>query len=138
MKKLFILTCMLLIVFASCKDKVGFNQPAFVGYWYGTSDGVKYSLKITADSHAIYIVTSPGSDPVTIEGTARANTTRMNLSSRQYFDIVAYPHAIDTTVERFYIPINDTLFALAMYKMTLNGLHKASKDIPSGEWVYYK
>ena len=110
----------------------------FLGYWYGTNGTSKYWLNINMDSHAVYKIEWPDSNSVSIEGTARANATRLNIGSRPYFDVSQYPRIIDTTTERTYIPAPDGTLFLATFKMTLNGLHKAKEDIPTGDFVFYK
>ncbi|MEI6851579.1 MAG: hypothetical protein WCL06_02005 [Bacteroidota bacterium] len=137
-KSLFLLAAILLFTISSCKDKVTLSQPAFIGYWYGTNGSTKFILNIDLKSHATYKIEWPDSNSVTIEGTARANTTRLNITSKQYFEVVEYPHQIDTLADPYFIPAPDGSAFRANYRMVLNGLHKAKQDIPTGDFKFYK
>jgi hypothetical protein len=138
MKKSLALIILIVVSLFSCKEKVNYSSPAFIGYWWGTNSSATYALNIDIESHAVYKIAWPGSESVLMEGTARANTTRLNINSKQYFDIEEYPHVIDTTVELFYIPNPGGAPFAAHFKMILNGPHKADDGVPSGTWAYYK
>jgi hypothetical protein len=138
MKKSLALFILITLSLFSCKEKVNYSSPAFIGYWWGTNSSATYSLNIDVESHARYEIAWPGSASVVMEGTARANTTRLNINSKQYFDIEEYPHVIDTTVELFLIPNGDGTTYAAHYKMILRGPHKADAGVPSGKWEYFK
>ncbi len=138
MKKSLILLVFITLVLFSCKEKVTGYSPAFLGYWYGTNGNAKYILNIDLESHAVYKIDWPESNSVTIEGTARANTRRLNIDGKKYFDIVEYPHAIDTIADPYFIPTADSALFRAHYRMILNGLHKTSEDIPTGDFKFYK
>lgn len=138
MKKSLALIILIALVHFSCKEKVTGYQPAFLGYWYGTNGNAKYILNIDLESHATYKIEWPEGNSVTIEGTARANTTRLNIDGKKYFDVVQYPHQIDTIADPYFIPTPDGTPFRANYKMILNGLHKATQDIPTGDFVFYK
>jgi hypothetical protein len=132
------LYCLILITFCSCNDKVNVSSPAFIGYWYGINNGMRYSLNIDLESHATYEISWPDSNYQSIEGLARANSRKLTINHKQYFEIVEYPHKVDTSVEKFYIPAPDGTLFIADYKMILDGMHHPSKDIPGGEFTYYK
>lgn len=138
MKKILFLLTFIVIALFSCKEKVTMSQPAFLGYWYGTNGSATYSLYIDLESHAVYKIDWPDGNSVTIEGTARANTTRLNIDGKKYFDVVQYPHQIDTMADPYLIPNPGGAPIRAYYKMTLNGLHKTTEDIPTGSFMFYK
>lgn len=138
MKKSLVLLLLVILTLFSCKEKVVGYSPAFLGYWYGVNGNAKYILNIDLESHAVYKIEWPDANSVTYEGTARANTSRLNIGGKKYFDVVEYPHAIDTLADPFFIPTGDSTLFRARYRMILNGLHKTTEDIPTGDFKFYK
>ena len=102
MKKTLMLTALLFSLFA-CKKKVDNERPEFCGSWTGHSDhGSVASLNISfSNSDTKYKVFISGtSGSITYKGHARANDKTLKLSRFNTFDIIEYPHKVDTNIEK--------------------------------------
>ena len=122
----------------SCKKKVEDGSPEFIGHWFTqpTVD-MHLDIDISETSHAIYRLNSDGKETV-YKGTARANTKTLKIGSTRHFDIIEYPHQIDTTIEKHLIyNADDNTYKLATWKMTLYGI-KPNDNQFCGEEDYYK
>lgn len=132
MKKILIIICVFIIVLPACK-KVEKKRSEFIGYW--SSDVPSYEdpyLDISENSYAYYSFNCEGNKEY--EGIARANNNRLYIGSVNYFDIIEYPHEIDTAVEHH---LSGASMIWANWKMVLKGLKPAM--FHSGfEYTYYK
>jgi hypothetical protein len=120
----------------SCKKTVDdSNRPEFIGHWYcaGSID-YSYSIRIESNSNAFYSENSMGlSGGGSFDGKARIGNDKLKIGRFHHFDIVEYPHKIDTSIEHFLMTDSDGQRKLANWKMTLRGpkLYMGSGD-------YYK
>ena len=143
MKNSLIISCLFLAVISSCKKRVENGAPEFIGYWSGGSYaeyGYMY-LNIKENSTAyLYCYDYNNDHDFHNKGTARIDGEKLIVGGTKYFNIVEYPHPIDTNIER-YIVINRLYgnfnMKLANWKMVLDGLH-GSSHCNVGNHTYYK
>lgn len=142
MKKHSILIFFLLILLLSCEKKVDDKRTEFLGDWHARiNDYDCITLNIMKDQNClgIYTVHSGGIDTY-FSGTAKADKKHLKIGNK-HFDIIEYPHSIDTNVERVYVynhKANDLSTKLANWKMVLDGIKPSSEDTYTGEYTYYK
>ncbi|MEI7596083.1 MAG: hypothetical protein WCK02_10075 [Bacteroidota bacterium] len=99
-KKTLFLSILLLSLYA-CKKKVDNERPEFCGSWTGYSDcGSKASLEIAFSNsdteYDVFIFGTGGT--ISYEGHARANDKKLKISQFNTFDIIEYPHKVDTNI----------------------------------------
>jgi hypothetical protein len=144
MKNSLIILSILLAGLSSCKKQVENGRPEFIGYWDGDPYyvyGYMY-LNIKENSKAYMHIRDDSNDnDYHNSGTARADGEKLTIGGTKYFNIIEYPHHIDTTVERHYIinhlDNNYNSPKLANWKMVLDGLHGTSHS-NIGEHAFYK
>lgn len=135
MKKKHLIIFIHLIVLLSCTKEVDKKRPEFIGSW--SSDIENYNeitLIISENSSAHYTFDFEGI--AEYKGTAKANNKRLYIGNTNYFDIIEYPHMIDTSDEKHYTWYNGNSIP-ANWKMVLYGL-KPSKLHMSFELTLYK
>jgi hypothetical protein len=138
MQTKFKMIILLLIVLTACKKEVAEDKSAFIGYWYGNiyEDGI-VTLDVSADSYATYDVWLETDNHHQYEGIARANDKHFKIGRTKYFDIIEYPHVIDTTIERIMVPVHNGDRKLANWKMVLDGM-KPGLFYADSKTAYYR
>ena len=137
MKTTLTIICIFLMTLFACKKQVEKDMPEFIGEWHaGISDNDFIVLSIYEDSYANYMIYWQGKE-TNYDGTARANDNRLTIGRTKYFDIIEYPHLIDTTQERYYITNHDMILKLANWKMVLYGMRPKSLHV-CGTRTFYK
>jgi hypothetical protein len=136
-----IIYCLFLITLFSCKKDDVDKRPEFMGLWYSVIDcnGNHASISIDDKSHGVYEVTwEDGYNQKSYEGTIKINDKHVYLGSTKSFDIIEYPHKIDTATEHqnVYYYYSGT-HKIANWKMVLYGLKPKAFHI-CGTWTYYK
>jgi hypothetical protein len=136
-EKIFILF-IFLFLFSACKKQVDKDRPEFIGYWHAKiADNYCARINISENSSAYYTIIWQDHE-TTYSGTARANDNKLTIGRTKYFDIVEYPHHIDTAVEKEYVYTHDNKpIKLANWKMVLKGLQPDWLHV-CGTWTYYK
>ncbi len=138
MKKNVIVIFILLIFLLSCKKKVENGSPEFIGHWFTQSVvDMHLDMDISESSYTIYSLYSSGHKTI-YKGTARANAKHLKIGSTRYFDIIEYPHEIDTALEKHHIyDSENNTNKLANWKMVLDGI-KPNDNQFCGIVEYYK
>jgi len=138
MKPKILIFCILIIAFSACKKQVEKERPEFIGDWYACIGGCDYFviLKINENSEASYMIYWQGKD-TNYYGVARANNKHFKIGRTKYFDIVEYPHKIDTVIEKKYVLNTKGVLKLANWKMVLDGMKPSWLHV-SGTYTYYK
>jgi hypothetical protein len=140
MKKFKIISVIIILIsisFLYCKKKVDKDRHEFIGYWYArTGEYNRIILDISEDSKSVCTIRYEGYEH-RHTGTARANSKCLEINDILYFDIVEYPHNIDTSVEKVYVWYVDNSSKLANWKMVLYG-PKPNSLHESGTVTYYK
>ena len=137
-----ILTTILVLslILFSCKKKVEKVSPEFIGKWYSNNEEfTNVYLGVDENSEAEYNI------QVTIDGVhgnytgiARANNRRFKIGRTKYFDIIEYPHLIDTLTDKHRVyDYSKNVFILANWKMVLEGM-KPSSFYVTGKYEFYK
>jgi len=136
MKEKLLIICIILLVLSACKKQVDKERPEFIGDWYAKIMGDYFvNLSVDSNSFANYMIYWQGKDN-TYSGQARANDQHFKIGRLKYFKIIEYPHKIDTTIEKMYVPDGFSV-KLANWKMILDGMKPAWLHV-SGEYTYYK
>lgn len=138
MKATLTFICILLITISSCKKEVAEEKNEFIGSWYATIyyDGIA-TLNISEDSYVTYNIWIEPDNHHKYEGIARANDKHFKIGRTKYFDIIEYPHIIDTATERFLLPDLGEGNKLANWKMVLDGM-KPGLLYADGKYAFYK
>ncbi len=136
-----ILFCIIPIIFLSCKKEDVSSKPEFIGYWFSSIDcnGNHATINIDADGHGVYTVTwEDGYNKKSYSGNIQVNDKHIYLGSTKSFDIIEYPHQIDTSTNHQYVYyFNSGTWKIANWKMVLYGLKPKAFHI-CGKWTYYK
>lgn len=138
MKTNLILIGLLLLALSACKKEVAEEKNEFIGSWYATIfyDGI-VTLNVSEDSYAKYDVWIEPDNQHHYEGIARANDKHFKIGRTKYFDIIEYPHMIDTSIERQLIPVFGEGNKLANWKMVLDGM-KPGLFYADAQIAYYR
>lgn len=133
-----IIFCLLLLTIFSCKKVGDDSSQEFIGYWHARlSDYDHVFINIDEKSFGFYTILWQGKE-IHYSGVIRVNDKHIYLGGLYSFDIIEYPHQIDTSIEREFVSNhNDFSPRLANWKMTLYGL-KPAKFHVCGNWTYYK
>jgi len=129
---------MLFVCFA-CQKVSENKRPEFIGFWHSSrgDDGCAY-ININADGTGEYYIRFNYDREKTYSGRIRVNDKHIYIAGKDRFDIIEYPHMIDTTVEHVIIHNHtDYAYETANWKMVLYGLKPNALHI-CGEWTYYK
>lgn len=124
-----ILYCLVLLTLLSCKKKVCDESPEFVGDWTSEwfGDNNIAHLNIDENSDATFQMTLEGRSRKEYKGTARANDKHLKIGGTNYFDIIEYPHLIDTSLSDVGVYDHGThQWVKANWKMVLDGMKPAS------------
>ncbi|MFH2140833.1 MAG: hypothetical protein ABIJ97_00320 [Bacteroidota bacterium] len=87
----FFLLCIL-----SCKKQVENERPEFIGTWEWNCSDFYIDIIISEDSHAIYEETSYSGGTTKVKGLARATDDKLKIGRFYHFNIIEYPHKVDT------------------------------------------
>jgi hypothetical protein len=124
-KLIFAIICILSVTLSACKKEVSEVSPEFIGHWSSEhfGDGNFSILTIDENSNASYHLYFEGDASKEYNGTARADDKHFKIGRTMYFDIIEYPHLIDTSVEKHVIYNQETnQYILANWKMMLEGM----------------
>jgi hypothetical protein len=121
--KLSLSAIFLCLCLTSCKKKVEVDyRPEFIGDWYASiSDYNFVHFNISETGWADFDVYWE-SNHFIHKGKARANNRHLKIGRIWFFDIIEYPHKIDTTKERIPMTDKNGVERLANWKMVLNGI----------------
>jgi hypothetical protein len=122
MKNLFFVI-LILFIFSACKKQVEKERPEFIGRWHCEFLGNYINLKISEDSYATYEIYYEGKTN-SHQGIARANDNHLKIGRIIHFNILEYPHMIDTTRSDIYVYTTDSYNSAkkANWKMVISGL----------------
>jgi hypothetical protein len=125
MKATVIIVCISLCALTACKKEVSDGRSEFIGNW--TSEIFReYNiahLSIDENSNASFRMYYEGHDRKEYTGKARANNKHFKIGRTRYFDIIEFPHRIDTTVEKYsYYDSFSGRKRIATWKMVLEGM----------------
>jgi hypothetical protein len=128
-----------LIVFSACQKVSEDKRPEFIGFWHSKfGDSGCASIHIKSDGSGAYCIRYDYEESKVYSGTIRVNDKHIYIAGKDRFDIIEYPHMIDTTIERVYISNHfDNSYKIGNWKMVLYGLKPNALHI-CGEWTYYK
>ena len=139
--KLLVLVFILLIPFISCRKEVKDGRPEFIGYWSGgafVESGYIYIIIHENDPSIFKAMDYENNHEYHAKGTARADDKKLTFGGVKFFDIIEYPHIIDTTVEQFYVHNHsDGTYKLANWEMVLDGPYN-SINSNVHKHTYYK
>jgi len=140
MKTRQVIFCIILFSTIGCKKQVEKERPEFIGTWFSRYGSVEYAkIVIDENSNAHYIFMDYGDIKGEHRGTARANDRKLKIGRILSFDILEYPHKIDTTSTSILAPTDAslTVWKKANWRMTLSGLHPQLLYL-NGTFTYYK
>jgi hypothetical protein len=129
-----------LLTLFSCKKQVEKERPEFIGNWQSSNREYTYiDLDINENSEAVYAIeVSVDSKYSKYKGIARATNRRLKIGRTKYFDIIEYPHLIDTTFDKHRVyDHKNHVTTLANWKMVLEGM-KPSNLYLSDKYEFYK
>ena len=129
----------LLLVCVACQKVSEDKRPEFIGFWHAnTGDDGCASITINADGSGEYCIRFHYDREKIYSGTVRVNDKHIYIAGKDRFDIIEYPHKIDTNVEHETIHFhNNDPDKTANWKMVLYGLKPNALHI-CGKWEYYK
>lgn len=139
MKKNVFIILLFLLAICSCKQEVTEERPEFTGHWFASfGDNNVIHFDIDENSQASYQMTLEGYARKKYTGTARANGQRLTIGGTRYFDIIEYPHMIDTSIEKYTIYDYENQRSIpANWMMVLDGM-KPGLFYADGTWTFYK
>lgn len=131
-----IISILLFGLFA-CKKINEDKRSEFIGHWHAIiSDYYCATIHINESGNSYYSIIWQG-DETSYGGKARANDKHLYIGSSKSFDIIEYPHTIDTSIEHEYVYYHDGPPKIANWKMVLYGLKPSWLHV-CGKWTYYK
>jgi hypothetical protein len=133
--------CISLMTFSGCTKGGGeySQRPEFFGFWNAPLEYDNWvDLNIDSSSFATYKIIWERNEH-TYTGNAKENDKYLKIhGSKYYFEIIEYPHTIDTTIEKHYVHSANYLSSkLANWKMILYGMQPDCFHV-CGTWTYYK
>lgn len=135
-EKIFILF-IFLFIFSACKKQVDKERLEFIGMWYSQNDNHSIYFNISQDSHASYQVYE-GMNNEGYSGIARANDHHLKIGRIMKFEIIEYPHEIDTATDKHDLFDYIGHHKLANWRMVLNGINPLFLNRYQGKLEYYK
>jgi hypothetical protein len=137
-KKLFFILFLFVVVFLGCKKPSVLKRPEFIGYWRTLDKSEdRTSIDIGEDGQGRYSQKLDGEERRSYDGEIYATDKKLKIGRINHFEIIEYPHNIDTTVEHIVIYDYTTQTQKAAnWKMILS-CHKPSIFSNPNE-VYYK
>lgn len=140
LKRTLLLFCLIMLFACFACQKVSEDKRTeFIGFWHASiGDGDCASININSDGTGAYCLRYDYEESKIYSGRIRVNDKHIYIAGQNRFDIIEYPHMIDTSIERVYVYNHvDDSHKIGNWKMVLYGLKPGSMHI-SGEWDYYK